>query len=94
MAAYSVPSALTPAKVATAYQVAQAITPTDNTKIGPYQGFLVGADGNVAVVMANGDGTGGVAAVTIAAKAGFIYPLAIQGVNATGTTATGIVGLG
>lgn len=94
MAGYSVPSAITPAKISTAYQVAQAITPTDATKIGPYQGFIVGVAGNVVVVMANGDGNGGVTTVTIPALAGVIYPLAIQGVNSTGTTATGIVGLG
>jgi hypothetical protein len=94
MAVYSIPSAITPAKVASAYQVAQPITPADNTRIGSYQGFLVGVSGNVTVVMANGDGNGGVTPVTIAAVAGFIYPLVIQGVNATGTTATGIVGLG
>lgn len=91
--AYTVPKQITVSKVATSYQSAVAIVPTDATPIGPFAGFIVGSAGTIAVVMRNGDGVGGVAPVTIDVVAGMVYPLAIQGVNFTGTTATGIVGL-
>lgn len=95
MAAYSVPSELKPARAATMFQFAAAITPTDNTKIGPYAGVYVGGFGDLTVCMCNGDGNGGVTVVTFkAVPAGTLLPISIQGVNATNTTATNIVGLG
>jgi hypothetical protein len=45
------------------------------------------ADGNIAYLPVNGS-----AAVTVAVKAGVLYPIAAKGINATSTTATGIVG--
>ena len=93
MSGYAVPTNKFTSKAATVYEVAQPITPTDNTAIGPYLGFIVGVSGNVVLVMRNGDSAGGVTAVTVAATAGVIYPLSFQGINATNTTATGITGL-
>jgi hypothetical protein len=94
MTAYAVPVGLTPPKAATVYETAQAIAPADNTQIGPYTGLYVGGAGNVTVCMRNGDGTGGVTTVLFeAVPAGTVLPIAFQGVNATGTTATHLVGL-
>lgn len=62
-------------------------TPDDNTDItgGMCRGFMVGADGNIAVTMAGGGN------VTIPVLAGNIYPIQITRVLSTGTTATGIL---
>jgi len=67
-----------------------AITPSDSSDIvgGQVRGFMIAADGDVAVIMADGS-----AATLAALKAGQIYPFQARRVNATGTTATGIVGL-
>ena len=95
MAAYSIPTQVSPAKVAAAYQNAKAITPTDNTQIGPFAALYIGGFGDVTVVMRNGDGNGGVTPVTFkAVPAGTLLPIAVQGVNATNTNATNILGLG
>jgi len=83
-----------PGKSATVYQVARAITPADATAIGPFLALYVGGAGDVTVVMRNGDGAGGVTPVTFkSVPVGTILPIAIQGVNATATTATNLVGL-
>lgn len=93
--AYSIPTEIQYAKINQMYQFAQAITPADNTAIGPFFGVYVGGFGDLTVCMRNGDGAGGVTVVTFkAVPAGTLLPIAIQGVNATNTTATNIVGLG
>lgn len=95
MAGYSIPKNTMHAVIATVFQNAVAITPTDATAIGPFSGLYVGVAGDVTVVMRNGDGAGGVTPVLFkAVPAGTILPIAVQGVNATGTTATNILGLG
>jgi hypothetical protein len=50
--------------------------------------IIVGGSGNVSVNM-SGSGS----AIVIAMNAGTIYPIAINRVNASGTTATGIVAI-
>lgn len=95
MTAYAIPTELLPARVATMFQFAKAIVPADNTQIGPFAGFYVGGFGDVTVCARNGDGQGGVTVVTLkAVSAGTLIPLGIQGVNATNTNATNIIGLG
>jgi ankyrin repeat protein len=91
MAAYAKPTQKNTARIPQAYQIADAITPADNTQIGPYMGFVCNVAGNIVVCLRNDDGTN---KLTLAALAGVIYPIEIQGVDATGTTATGIKGLG
>lgn len=66
---------------------AAAVTPSDTvdlTKIGC--GFVVGVAGNVTIVT-----LGGVAVQFQNVPVGFIYTVAFKRINATGTTATGIV---
>lgn len=93
--AYAVPANFTPPKHATLYQFAVAITPTDHTAIGPFAGLWVGSFGDVVVCMRNGDGQGGVTTVKFSnVPAGTLLPIAIQGVDATGTTAGDLLGLG
>ncbi|HWK44914.1 MAG TPA: hypothetical protein VNT30_09345 [Stellaceae bacterium] len=77
-------------KAATVYQTAVALTPTDNTQIGPFSAFYVGVTGDVTVVPRDS-----VTPVLFkAVPAGTLIPMAVQGVNATGTSATNILGLG
>jgi hypothetical protein len=52
------------------------------------RGIMVGVSGNVSVNM-SGTGT----AIIFAMTAGNIYPIAVNKVNTTGTTATGIVAI-
>lgn len=62
-----------------------AITPSDSTDFTvPTRAIRVGGAGNVAVVM---DAT----VVTYTCVAGEVLPVCAQRVNATGTTATGLV---
>lgn len=94
MGAYAIPIEVMRAIKATVYQSAKAIVPADNTQIGPFDALYVGGAGDVIVCMRNGDGAGGVTPVTFkAVPVGTILPISIQGVNATGTTATNLVGL-
>ncbi len=87
--AYATPLTAT-RRFGTVYASAAAITPTDNTQIGPFQGVYVGGAGNVALCP-----LGQTTVVTFTGvPAGTILPIAIQGVNASNTTATAIVGLG
>jgi hypothetical protein len=87
--AYALPVTAT-RRIATAYCSAAAITPTDNTQIGPYEALYVGAAGNVALCP-----LGQTNVVTfVGVAAGTVLPIACQGVNATNTTASNIVGLG
>ncbi len=77
-------------RVATAFRHAAAIAPADNTPIGPFAALYVGAAGNVTCCLVNDT-----AVVTfVGVAAGTLLPVAIQGVNATGTTATNLIGLG
>ena len=66
---------------------AQAITPSDATVITPTSGLMVTGAGNIAVVTLNGT------TITLAVTVGNVYPISVTKVKATGTTATGIVGL-
>lgn len=87
--AYALPVTAT-RRIATAYVTATAITPADNAPIGPFQALYVGVTGNVAVCP-----LGQTSPVTfVGVQAGTILPIACQGVNATNTTATNILGLG
>jgi len=87
---YSAAPTQIPSKVHECYRQMAAITPTDNTAIGPFSALYVGGAGNVAVVPL-GQTT---AVVFDAVPAGTILPLEFQGINATSTTATNLVGLG
>lgn len=73
-----------------AFKTGVAITPHDSTDItgGVVQGLYIGGAGNVTVVWA--DGT---TSLLTAVIVGQVYPVVIQRVNATGTTATALVGL-
>jgi hypothetical protein len=69
---------------------ASAVTPADGTDLpnGSTSGIYVGAAGDVAVVMNNGD------SVTFTGlSAGTVHKLSVKRIKATGTTATGIVAL-
>lgn len=89
MAAYSSAPNARHSKIEAVYRNVVAINPTDNSAIGPFEAFTVGVSGNVALVP-----VGSTVAVTIYAIAGFWYPVEFQGINNTGTAATGIVGYG
>lgn len=69
-------------------QSAAQITPNDTTVFSTVRGIYLGASGNLKVDMSDG------ATVTFTAlSAGVIHPIAARKIYATGTTATGIVGL-
>lgn len=64
-----------------------AVTPADATDLAyPVRGLLVAVAGTIALVTPAGT------ALTITAPAGFV-PIGAKRILATGTTATGIVGL-
>ena len=66
---------------------ARAIVPSDTANLpGACSAFTVGVGGTITVTTINGQ------IVQITAVAGFVYPLQIVKVAATGTAATGIVG--
>lgn len=69
---------------------AVAITPNDGADLATTtRAFYIGGAGNVAVILARDS-----ASVTLTALAvGVVHPLRVKRVLATGTTATGIVGL-
>ena len=71
----------------TNYQSATAITPSDATIIN-YKALLVNGAGSLVIEPAQGGNT-----VTITAGAGQDIPISVKRVLATGTTATGILGL-
>lgn len=63
-----------------------AVTPSDSAELAVLPRFLIiGTAGNVSLVNADGQ------SVTIPVQAGQVLPLRPSKVNATGTTATGIV---
>lgn len=78
-----------PRRVATSYVVADALTPADNTFIGPYEALWVGVAGDITLVPANST----TPTLFKGVPAGLL-PVRCQSVNATGTTATNLVGLG
>lgn len=90
MAAYAAPASPRPSKVLECYENATAIVPADNTAIGPFEALYVGGTGNVVLIPYNS-----ITPVTFnGVPAGTILRVHFQGVNATSTTATGLVGLG
>lgn len=90
MAANAVPSPLANPVIRECYMSAVAITPTDNTAIGPYAALYIGATGDVTLVPRNST----TAVLFKGVPVGTVLRVATQGVNNTGTTATNIVGLG
>jgi hypothetical protein len=70
-------------------QSAAAITPNDSTALTQTtRGVYVGAAGNLKVDMADSS------TVTFTGlAAGMVHPIAVKKVYATGTTATGIIGV-
>jgi len=87
---YSQPNQTIPAKLAEVYENVAAITPTDNTVVGPYSALYVGGAGNVALCPRNST----TPVIFYAVPAGTVLKVAFQGINATNTTATNLVGLG
>ena len=75
--------------ISSAYGIV-GITPSDSADVpgGTLRGFMVGAAGNVAVVMADGS-TGTLTGL----NAGQQYSFQVTRILSTGTTATGIIGL-
>lgn len=65
-----------------------SITPHASNEVSPNRGFIVSVGGTVAFRAI--DST---ADVSITAVAGTFYPIAIKFLRATGTTATGIIGI-
>lgn len=71
------------------YVNAKAITPSDSAVLDPPPAAVwVGGAGNLAVVL-----VGGQTLTITGAAVNTIYPFKVKQVLATGTTATGIVGL-
>jgi hypothetical protein len=66
-----------------------AITPSDSAdfSFGFTRGIYVGGAGNISVEMANGT------VMFYTVNAGSVLPLRVKRVNATGTTASNLVGL-
>lgn len=80
------PAAATPA--GWSFNHALAVTPNDSTDLAHViTGFMVGVAGNVVLDTVGGE------TVTVACVAGFWYGIRSTRIHATGTTATGIVGL-
>lgn len=66
-----------------------AITPNNSTDLtNVTRGIYVGASGDLKVDLMNGD-----AVTFVGLAAGVIHPMCVKRVYATGTTATGIVGV-
>lgn len=67
-----------------------AITPTDNTPLSSStKGLYIGGAGNINLIMVGDTANTLFTAVTV----GSILPFRVSTIHATGTTATGIVGL-
>lgn len=68
---------------------AAAITPDNSTDLTTAtRGLYVGGAGDVAAIMAGGE-----TVTFVGLAAGVVHPLSVARVKATGTTATGIVGV-
>lgn len=92
MAAYAVPLNLIPARIAEVYENQVAITPADNTAIGPFMALWVGIGGDIVLCPRN-------STTTVTYKnvpSGTLLRVAFQGINAaaSGTTADQLIGLG
>lgn len=90
MSGYAVPANIQTSRIVECYESATAITPTDNTQIGPFAAIYVGGAGDVTLCPANSTTPVTFKAVPV----GTILRVRTQGVNATNTTATNLVGLG
>jgi DNA-binding beta-propeller fold protein YncE len=66
---------------------AAEVTPNDGTIVA-FRALYIGGSGDVSVVTPAGN-----TVLLLNANAGQVYPIMVQKVRATGTTATGIVGL-
>ena len=73
-----------------AYNVWRPVTPSDTTDLpdGLTNALWIGSGGDVAAVMQNGQ-----VQVFAAVPAGAWMPLTVKRINASGTTATGIIAL-
>lgn len=70
-------------------EAAEAITPSDSTALARVtRAIWVGGAGDLRVTL-----LGGMTVTLAGAAAGMVYPLRVTQVLATGTTATGLVGL-
>lgn len=89
--AYSVPKQLQTATVAECYQTMVPIAPADATPIaaGPFCALYVGVAGDVQLCPRNSV----TPVIFKAVPAGTVLRVAFQGVDATNTTATNMVGL-
>ncbi len=88
--AYSTTPLQKPSHIASIYRgLPVAIVPTDGAAIGPFEGLYVGGAGIVQLVPPSQT-----TPVAFTVVAGQILPVPFQGINATGTTATLLVGLG
>jgi hypothetical protein len=90
VAGYTQPPNFMPSRIGEVYRQATPIVKTDNNQIGPFMALWVGGGGDVTLVPTNS-----LTPVLLAAvPAGTMLKIAFQGVQSTGTTATGLVGLG
>jgi hypothetical protein len=80
-----------------AFDLAAAVTKDDANDLAtaPTRGLYVGGTGNVAVIMAadNTSGGAGTAVTFSGVAAGTVLPIRVRRVMSTNTTATGIVAL-
>jgi len=89
MAGYDTKGAGMAPRILEVFRNVAAIVPTDGLQVGPFMALMCAVAGNIALVPTNS-----VTPVVIPVVAGVLYRIAFQGVQATGTTATGIIGLG
>lgn len=76
-------------------RIAFPITPSDSVPVDAHEAIYVGGTGNLSVTTRIPDGQGGFTESTVSLtgiQAGVFHPMAVHRINATGTTATGIVG--
>lgn len=99
MVAYAKAAVQIPPELVTSYRNCFAITPTDNTQFTDgagntifATGVYVGVAGDVTLCPVDAVNAGVVTFKNL--PAGHILPVRCQGVNATGTTATNLIGLG
>lgn len=89
MAAYAAPASPRPSRGTTSYETFAAITPADNTQIGPYTALYCAGTGGTVKICPRNSAT----AITINIASNGFLPIAFQGIDATGTSATNLVGL-
>jgi hypothetical protein len=88
--AYSTPANPIVSRIAEVYENQVAITPADNTPVGPFMALWVGEGGNIALCPRNS--TTIVNYLNVPSVTLLRAPF--QGINATNTSATGLIGLG